>query len=288
MGRTWGRIRYEAQRAVPGGDLELIDGYIRDAYQEILAHRHWSELLTTAVLTTFQRYGDGTVTLTKGSAVVTGAGTTFPAASAGRRFRLASESEWFDIALRDSDTQLTLARDYTGETASGVAYWIFDPTVWLPADALHVERLTEMHSNREIKRTTQPALDAMDAARTTQSTAFSFWAPHEPAVDGTRRIEVWPAPIEARALEATYRLDPVEFTGSNTDESPLAFVSTAAILARVKELALRDAKDHESANFAAAEFDRHLRSMDKDENRRVGPSKIRMAAEHTHLRSYRR
>jgi hypothetical protein len=78
------------------------------------------------------RYRDGTVTVTQGSAVVSGLSTTFLTAgiSAGNnltstdKFRIYDGDE-YDILSVDSDAQITLKSPFLGATASGVSYAIF-------------------------------------------------------------------------------------------------------------------------------------------------------------------
>jgi WD40 repeat protein len=68
----------------------------------------------------------GTVSVTRGSAVVTGAGTRWHAAMAGLRLRITGEEEAYTILRVDSPAQLTLGRLYTGETVAEREYAIFD------------------------------------------------------------------------------------------------------------------------------------------------------------------
>lgn len=64
----------------------------------------------------------GTVAVTNGSATVTGTGTQWPEAVAGRTFYLAGKA--YEIESRASATSLTLTKTYAGSTASGQAYAI--------------------------------------------------------------------------------------------------------------------------------------------------------------------
>lgn len=79
------------------------------------------------------RYETGTVTVTNGSAIVTGAGTNWdPELKAGDQIAIgatgivdpnyATDGGWYTILTRDSDTQLTLTANYTGANHAGFAY----------------------------------------------------------------------------------------------------------------------------------------------------------------------
>jgi hypothetical protein len=68
-------------------------------------------------------YSTGTLSVTQGSAVVTGAGTAFGAnVDAGMLLRVAGTGRYYVVHSVDSDTQITLADDFEGATAAGQAY----------------------------------------------------------------------------------------------------------------------------------------------------------------------
>lgn len=68
-------------------------------------------------------YTTGTVSLTNGSATVTGSGTTFTAAMVGRWFQ-APDGYWYRILSFTSTTVITLNRTYVGTTGTGLSYLI--------------------------------------------------------------------------------------------------------------------------------------------------------------------
>ncbi len=66
----------------------------------------------------------GTISVTNGSANVTGSGTAFNgAAHNGKRIKIGNE--WYTVSTVGSGTSITLASNYTGSTASGLSYRIF-------------------------------------------------------------------------------------------------------------------------------------------------------------------
>jgi len=75
-------------------------------------------------------YTTGTVSVTNSSATVTGSGTSWTGnVSAGDKFGVGSTdpneiTTWYTIQSVDSDTQITLASNYQGPTASGQSYCI--------------------------------------------------------------------------------------------------------------------------------------------------------------------
>ncbi len=78
-------------------------------------------------------YMTGTVSVTAGSAVVTGSGTAWQTALVvGGLFGLdSSNGNPVPILSVDSNTQLTLAKPWRGTTAAGQAYWIIRDTAYL-------------------------------------------------------------------------------------------------------------------------------------------------------------
>jgi len=79
------------------------------------------------------QYTQGTVSVTNGSATVTGSNTEWLSnVSAGHSFKVQGESVIYTIASVNSNTQLTLSANYAGTTKSGVGYQItrdFTPTL---------------------------------------------------------------------------------------------------------------------------------------------------------------
>ena len=72
-------------------------------------------------------YNSGTVTVTVGSQLVTGLGTTFTSAMVGRWFTVtdttvAGQGYWYRVASVTDATHLTLYRTYTGSTSSGITF----------------------------------------------------------------------------------------------------------------------------------------------------------------------
>jgi len=81
-------------------------------------------------------YNVGTVTVTNGSNVVTGYGTSFSAnVSVGDRFIRLGDAVWYTVSSVDSNTQLHLSSNYGGASGSGLYYEIyrdFTPNAKLP------------------------------------------------------------------------------------------------------------------------------------------------------------
>lgn len=71
------------------------------------------------------QYKTGSVTVTNGSATVTGLGTLWSAeVSAGDIFTIVGSNAWYEVASVASNTSLTLTANYGGTSASGASYAI--------------------------------------------------------------------------------------------------------------------------------------------------------------------
>ncbi|ASP51702.1 hypothetical protein ACVMB3_000244 [Sinorhizobium meliloti] len=89
-------------------------------------------------------YITGTVSVTAGSAVVTGSGTAWATALiAGGLFGLdSSNGNPVPILSVDSNTQLTLAKPWRGTTAAGQGYWIVRDTAYLQQQTVNAQALS--------------------------------------------------------------------------------------------------------------------------------------------------
>ena len=91
-------------------------------------------LMTEGFITTAAPYETGTVTATNGSKTITGSGTTFTAAMAGRKIRMGSENAYYRISAFVSTTEVTLEVPYQGTTGSAKTFSIYKDEYRLPAD----------------------------------------------------------------------------------------------------------------------------------------------------------
>jgi hypothetical protein len=101
------------------GNLEL---YSKDAAGNVLQITKAGVLNTAPV-----SYATGTVTVTNGSATVSGSGTAWTSAMVGGNFK-GPDGEFYLISAVPAATTLTLGRVYDGTTASGASYTLYYDT----------------------------------------------------------------------------------------------------------------------------------------------------------------
>lgn len=101
-----------------------INDCLNDGVRRVYAAHNWSFLRPIADVTTTAPYATGTVEVASG--VVTLTGGTFPSWAASGVFKV--NNQYYSIASRDSDTQITL--DNTSTTiASGASYQLARPEI---------------------------------------------------------------------------------------------------------------------------------------------------------------
>lgn len=106
-------------------------------------------------------YSTGTVSITSGSATVTGSGTTFTANMVGRYLKVTTESGdglWYRIASFTSTTVVTLENVYEGSTVAAVTYKIAEAYA-LPEDLQILPVYYGLHHYYRMKGDTKNAND---------------------------------------------------------------------------------------------------------------------------------
>jgi len=103
----------------------------------------WPHYRDRRTIQTLEDYTTGTVDVTNGSTTVTGTGTAFTAGMAGRKFRVANEQAFYDVASFDSTTQLTLTQAYQGDTDSDLSYAVFQDEYKLDNDVYRLLNLRQ-------------------------------------------------------------------------------------------------------------------------------------------------
>lgn len=181
----------------PGCPVPLAQEFINTAYSRALAGWKWSQFRRDSEFTIPATYDDGTVTVTSGSATVTGASTLFTSDLEDRQFYIGGIAPFYDVASVDSSTQITLSRVYNGASGSGLSYNIGVVYQEMPDDYLQLETIRDLANNWKLHLwVNQDLLDAWDSKRTVSGTPW-IAAAAPPRVVGNgeadvSRIELWP------------------------------------------------------------------------------------------------
>lgn len=227
---TWGEMRALLKQQSPDASLERLSAALNEAFEDILGRQPWRRLRGSQTVQTVAKYITGTVAANNGSQTVTGTGTAWTSAMTGRKIRIGSDTQFYTLTYV-SATELSLDREYEGTTATGLAYRIFQNVVTLGEDVAAV-REVNYPNLRQLGDATVSEFDGRDPARATYGDPL-FWAPHyrtdpnnPPSVEA---IELWPSPEEVKPLVIQYRRVITGFDGTNTSDTPPAWVSAGAI-----------------------------------------------------------
>jgi len=227
---TYGQIRALLRQRDSAMPMERLDMAIQNGLETILGRQPWPAMRGEIIVSTVAKYDTGTVEVTNGSTSITGTGTSWTAAMSGRKIRVGNDTGWY-LFTWVSATEGELDRAYEGETASGASYRLFQDLVTLGADVAAVTAVNYPRL-RPLRLATISQLNAGDPARQTYGDPC-FFAEHyrtDPASPpSVAVIELWPSPDQAQALQIEYRRVLTGFDGTNTGDSPPAWVSPGAI-----------------------------------------------------------
>jgi hypothetical protein len=272
---TYGQIRYELTKAMPGVDLALLDGWLYDRYQAILDALSWQRREVESILQSTAKYNAGTVAVTNGSTGVTGTGTTWTTGMTGRRFRVAGRYEYYEFT-RTGNTTGTLDRAYEGGTNAAAGYTIFQNVYLLPSDVVTVKDLRAIATPGLLTRVSLAHLNEISPSRETFGDPV-YWALFmDDASDPPRaQIELYPIPEYSRGYPLVYVADVTP--PSTTSASILPWMRPAALKygAKADERAL--AGDFDGAQWYENRFKEALAEMMGVETRRRGATPLRVA-----------
>lgn len=229
--------------------LDLLDSYLNECYTDILQMTDWTGLHAHATIETIAAYQSPTnppspptesVTLTTGSANVTGVGTAWTAATVGRFFFRPGDNVVYAVTAVASPTALTLDRPYEGVGSeapgtvyAGASYTLFTDIYSLPADARSPVTVLNPVNGKPMAEMTKDNLDVSRGTRATVADPWTF-AVYDDSSEASppvlHRIQFYPPPLRARGYQLEYLRNPNVFNGTNTSASPLPFVTDSVLL----------------------------------------------------------
>lgn len=155
--------------------------------KQLRFYRRLNELSTPAI------YNTGTIAATRGSAIITGTGTTWTSAYNDWFFR--TKTAWYRV-LDASLTALTLESAYAEDDTTGASYVLVKHQHELPSD-VHTfhNSLTHARTGQPVYSTSLEESMALYPGRFFSQGGLPkhFWEV-EPSVSGQRQIEIYPYP----------------------------------------------------------------------------------------------
>lgn len=270
---TYGQIRMRLSQLHAGISLDLIDGWIRDRYTEILDALKWQRLEVRSVIQTSELVATGTITLTQGSASVAGSSTGWTSAITGCGLYVPGRGEWYE-ATYVSPTSLTLDRPFEGSDLAGVSYKLFQSVYVLPSDCRQLKSVTSL-ANGPLRN-----WEAwMDAAPITFGSPQAWRMTMDDTSDPPlQQIELYPIPDSAEALAVEYTGEKT-LTGS-TSVTLLPWIREGCLVAGVEADALNFEENYAGADRKEARFQKLLGDMKRTEADRTPPKPIRVSAKY--------
>ena len=224
-----------------------------------LVHGNYKE--KTDYITTTVAYKTGTVSVNQGATTVTGVGTTWTSAMAGRLMQFSGSEPWYRIASFTSVTELELEDAYIGSNVSAGTYEIHTYLWSLPAD---VQRLIQVALQDEENWTSLAIIDRVDFYNTmpvplrwdNTGTSEVCWIDEEDS-DGNIQLGIWPVPDGATLAHVRYEkvstdlsadADALEIPGAEEAITYLALVSAFTYKGRTRDAALFEQKYEKALN----------------------------------------
>ncbi len=173
----------------------VVGALVNSRHRGLLESYDWSRRKQDIVINSVVDKTAGTVTLTSGSATVTGSGTAFAATDVGRSIQFADSI--FAVRTYSSTTSITLgdangtAVTFPGTTVAGQGYTIFTQRYSLGTG---IEQIINMAYQNPITEVSEEWIDFMDSSRVaTASNPYHYARTSRGATDDVR-IELYPRP----------------------------------------------------------------------------------------------
>ena len=276
---TYGQIKFQMKKMFPGVDLDLIELWINQRYDEILGELPWTRLNVESVLVTAAPFSDGTVAVAQGSNSLTLTGSAWSSRMSGRAFRIAGQSEYYQFTYAD-DTTATLDRPYEGPNSAAAGYSIFQAVYVLPADC----RMLDDNAFSPLKRMDRSQLNQSDPWRVQSGKPGIFCSYMDDASTPPRlQVELYPVPDSAVGLPFTYQSDGGDLSAAATILQ--VWIQSTALVSGVEAKIRRHLKDLAGSQLAAAEAKAALANMRTSNAQGMAPAQMKMDG---YLTSHRR
>jgi hypothetical protein len=236
--------------------LAVVKGWANRVYRNV-----WSKFYrkdptfgrAKSTLTTIASYTTGTVSVTNGSATITGTDTVWTEAMEGRKFKLTSSAEVYDVLTYTSPTELILSQAVTADTDSELSYTIYQDELSLPSGCGEIVSISEPVNYITLEKIGLRQLREKQMACYSAENYISFDNPSYFSLLSDSTIVVYPAPSEIIHLTLDYTAKFTEL--SDDDDEPLIPADFhEIILIGTREKIHRYKDDFEAAVSDIAEY----------------------------------
>ncbi len=279
---TFGEVRFQLSKRCPGTDADILDGFINDAYQSILAKKAWKGLEADSVIATQATYAVGTIALTAGAVAVVGSGTTFTAAMDGAGVYIPGRNESYRFTFVDA-THGALDRFYEGSTAAAAGYTLYQDIYDLPSDYARPSISLNPRLPGEIVLSDRGVLSRLLPLRLVFGEPQMYSIVSDSAED-LKRAQLYPIPNYAAGYPFTYIRSAPVLTEGDTAVPILPWVSTKALIDLTRAAIEADNKNYAGAKVYIATAQVEIDKMLLADAKQRGPQRIRMARKYTRYR----
>ena len=250
-----------------GVHLDIIDGYINDRYQAILAAFPWTRLRIESAIQAVAAYTTGTIAVSTASQTLTGTSTVWTAAMNDRWIRIAGRPELYRFTYV-SATSATIDQPYEGTTAETAAtYSIFQNTFALTEPLEEIESIKNPRLYSDLDMVSTEFLDEIDPSRTNDFAQPYWYAPYQDSTGFIRQVEIYPAPNTAEAYPVIGKRGVVRMT--EPQDQFLQWVSVEAIFAGAEADLLAMKGDLNGTQIKEAKYQSLLMDMKAKDARRM-------------------
>ena len=201
------------------------------AYMDVTTSRRWSYYYQHGRFTTVSHQTTGTIAYTASTRAVTLSGATWPSWAGAGVIQIANVP--YDVASRDSGTQLTLATALSPDAniAAGTTYVLWQDTFTLPADFVATDEM--IHLNNFLPLTYQHPTKWLVLHRIVRGPAtprlFTIMA--DPKYFGLFCARVYPPPDNVYVFDYIYQRRPRQLTLENYNTGTVSITSGSTSLA---------------------------------------------------------
>lgn len=280
---TYGSFRLVIRKLCPGVDVEILDNWIANRYQEILDRLPWKRIESDVVISCPSSYATGTITAVQGSATITGVGTTWATTMNGLVLRINNQPEYYQFTYV-SPTSATLDRVYEAASADSLTYRIDQAIFVLPANCRVIRGVKPMHDRESpLTRKTPGELNDISTDRNNYGTPCYFTPAWDNFSDPPRlQIELFPIPSVPNSSGALLSfvadciLDPASLDDT-TSVSLLPWVRPQALENGVRADFSRWSKDWTGAVAYETRFEELVKAMSNIDSEQRGAQVMQLA-----------
>jgi hypothetical protein len=279
---TLGQLKFRLLKQFAGLDLDVLEGFIQDRYEEILEELPWQRLEATIMLATVAPYSTGTVSVTAASNAVTLTGGAFDATMTGRAMRVAGRDEIYEFTFSTSTTGL-LDRPYEGPTAAAATYKIFQAVYAMPGNCRILPDDALSSNLWPMQRLTRGQLNIAAPSRAATGSPTCWMSYMDDSSTPPRmQIELYPVPDTAMSLQVTYTAEAPAPSAGTDSFLPWMTPSTALVEGvTAKILRTTKFKDLAGAQLAMAAAEKALSTMRNSEAQRWPNTQMELPAFYT-------